>query len=46
MMIKKLVLTFCLLTAIAVSAAAQQPQQAMNASMSRSMSGPTGGGSG
>lgn len=38
-MIKRLAITFCLLAAIAVTAAAQQP---INASMSGSMSAPTG----
>jgi len=44
MMTKRFAITFCLLTAIAVSAVAQQSQPAMNASMSGSMSAPTGAG--
>ena len=42
-MIKKLAIAFCVLTAISVSALAQQPQQTMNAPISRSISTPAGG---
>lgn len=41
-MTKRFAIVFCLLTAIAASAAAQQPQPAMNSVMSGSMSSPTG----
>ena len=43
-MTKRFAITFCLLTSIAVSAVAQQSPQTMNASMSGSMSAPTGTG--
>ena len=42
-MIRKFAIAFCVLTAISVSALAQQPRQIMNASISRSISTLAGG---
>ncbi len=42
-MIKKFAIAFCVITAISVSAFAQQPQPTMNATVSRSISTTVGG---